>query len=281
MSEHIELSDYDREPLPDLIRLRAPNAGMMTGTGTNTWILADGAIVVDPGPADPAHVDAILESCIVEPQAVFVTHTHKDHSPGAAMLAARCKANLIGQGAPLGFPDRQDESFAPDHVPKHDEQISVAGQHIIAIHTPGHASNHYCYLHEATGTLFSGDHINQGATVVIPPPDGSMQAYLNSMQLLRDYPINFIAPGHGALIDDPDQIITRLIRHRLLRESKVMRVLAAIGPATIDELLPLVYDDVKKELLPVAAYSLEAHLLKLEEDEAALCESRQWLPIAR
>jgi len=151
------------------------------------------------------------------------------------------------------------------------------------LHTPGHASNHLCFLlTEASGErlLFTGDHVMQGSTVVINPPDGDMRVYLASLKALLDEPLDWLAPGHGFLVAQPHDVLRALIAHRLKREAKVAAVLAGVGPATIDCLLPQVYDDVPTALHGVARRSLLAHLLKLQQEGAAQCHAERWHGVA-
>jgi glyoxylase-like metal-dependent hydrolase (beta-lactamase superfamily II) len=141
------------------------------------------------------------------------------------------------------------------------------GVSLRAVHTPGHASNHLCFLLTETGMLFTGDHVMQGSTVVIAPPDGNMRAYFRSLQRLLALDIDILAPGHGHLIDHPHAEAERLIEHRMVREDKVRQaLLEAGGNATLAGLLPRVYNDVPTTLHPIAARSLQAHLEKLIED---------------
>lgn len=260
---------------PSIRRLTAFNAGTMTGPGTNTWILGKKEIaVLDPGPASPRHVDNILNEAPGTVRWILVTHTHPDHSPGAALLAERTGASLIGPPPPPG--DRQDPSFCPEVKPGHGQEFDFGGFVLRAVHTPGHASNHICWWHAPQAVLFTGDHIMQGSTVVIAPPDGDMSAYIDSLVRLLDLPINAMAPGHGHWIDRPREEITGLIAHRERREEKVLSVVDALGPATIQAILPRVYDDVPDRLHPVAALSLEAHLLKLEREGRARRETDCW-----
>jgi glyoxylase-like metal-dependent hydrolase (beta-lactamase superfamily II) len=148
-----------------------------------------------------------------------------------------------------------------------------------AIHTPGHASNHVCFLLEEEGMLFSGDHVLDGVTPVILPPDGDMSDYLESLARLKRYGIRAIAPGHGRVLRDPHGAIDGIIAHRARREAKVLAVLNAVGRGGLEELLPQVYDDVRAELLPIARYSLEAHLIKLRREGRADVEGRVWLAV--
>lgn len=260
---------------PSIRRLTAFNAGTMTGPGTNTWILGEQEVaVLDPGPASPRHVENILTQAPGEVRWILVTHTHPDHSPGAALLAARTSALLIGPSPPPG--DRQDSSFSPAVQPEDSQEFDFGGFFLRAVHTPGHASNHFCWWHAAQGVLFTGDHIMQGSTVVIAPPDGDMSAYMASLARLLDLPIRAMAPGHGHWIDRPREEIRGLIAHRERREEKVVSAMVALGAAALEAILPRVYDDVPGRLHPVAALSLEAHLLKLEREGRARCESGSW-----
>ena len=153
---------------------------------------------------------------------------------------------------------------------KHGERIELGADTTLrVIHTPGHASNHLCYLLEQEKLLFTGDHLMQGSTVVINPPDGDMQAYLQSLRLLLDEDLEWLAPGHGFLIDRPHEVVHKTVAHRLQREAKVVAAIEQIGRGDVDALLPVVYADVSPRLHAVAARSLRAHLLKLRADGRA------------
>jgi glyoxylase-like metal-dependent hydrolase (beta-lactamase superfamily II) len=249
-------------------RLTAPNAGRMTGPGTNTYLVGRGGrhVVIDPGPVIESHIEAILQATGGQVDAVLVTHTHPDHSPAAARVAALTGAPCIGLAPPPH--GRQDHGFAPTREPADGEVFEWAGCRLQAVHTPGHASNHVCWWLEQDGLLFTGDHLMQGSTVVIDPPDGDMAVYLRSLRMLpqRLPGLAWLAPGHGFLIAQPEQAIERLVQHRLAREDKLRRALQAAQPASLDELLGRVYDDVPPALHPVARRSLWAHLLKLVAD---------------
>lgn len=246
-------------------RIVAPNPGPLTGPGTNTYVLGtDRSVVIDPGPEDAAHVERILAATGGTIDRILCTHSHPDHSPAAASLRRLTGARVYGLPPPV---DRyQDETYAPDAGLAEGEHIDVAGIALIAIHTPGHASNHVCFLAEDNGLLFTGDHLMSGSTVVIIPPDGSMRQYLESLRALRRRPLQAIAPGHGAVIPDAIGEIDRVVEHRLARETKVLRAVRSRTTATIDELLPDVYDDVPSSLHEFARLSLLAHVIKLEED---------------
>jgi glyoxylase-like metal-dependent hydrolase (beta-lactamase superfamily II)/8-oxo-dGTP pyrophosphatase MutT (NUDIX family) len=246
-------------------RITAPNPGLMTGPGTNSYIVG-GAAVVDPGPAVDSHIEKLAR--LKNLKFILCTHTHLDHSPAAALLKAKTGAKVLGRPAPAG----QDATFRPDVVLEDGQRVQVDGMRgsitLRAIHTPGHASNHVCYLLEQTKMLFTGDHVMQGSTVVIDPPDGNMREYLQSLERLLREDIAIIAPGHGYLIGAPHKELRRLIAHRLNRERKVIAALERLGRPSLEEMLPLVYDDVPARVHRVAARSLTAHLEKLVADGA-------------
>ncbi len=237
----------------------------MTGPGTNTYLLGNDAVaVIDPGPAIASHIDAILEAAAGKLSWIFCTHTHRDHSPAAAALAEASGADVLG--ALPGDTISQDETFRPDRLLQHDELLQTPEFRLRAIHTPGHVSNHYCFLLEEEGMLFAGDHIMNGSTVVIIPPSGDMQAYIHSLQALLDYPLQVIAPGHGELIPGAQAEIEGLVAHRLKREAKVLQGLQTTGRCTVRQLVTVVYDDVDPGLHRVAELSLTAHLIKLRRE---------------
>jgi glyoxylase-like metal-dependent hydrolase (beta-lactamase superfamily II) len=245
-----------------VLRVLAPNPGVMTGPGTNTYLVGDEELaVIDPGPDDPSHIERLVELGRGRIKWILVTHTHPDHAPGARELARRTGAPTVGFGSRDGF---EAAISAGDGY-----SVKVSGRPIRALHTPGHASNHLCWLLEDAGILFSGDHIMQGSTVVVAPPDGDMAAYLASLRRLQDMAgsITAIAPGHGHAITDPAGCISGYISHRLERERAVIAAIEDTGEATVDELLPRVYADVVPALHPIARWSLWAHLLKLAGDE--------------
>lgn len=262
---------------PGLQRLLAPNPGPMTGRGTNTWLVGEssGLAVVDPGPAEPAHIEAILAAGRIE--RIFTTHTHPDHSPAVQALKAATGAVCIGLAPPAGD-SHQDYSFQPDHEPLDDELFAGSGYTLQAIHTPGHVSNHVCFLHRESGVLMTGDHIMQGSTVVIIPPAGDMKAYLESLRKLLRYPIRAFAPGHGELIADPAAEVERLLQHRLWREDKLLAVLQR-QRGNLETLVVSVYDDVDAGMHWLAQLSLHAHLLKLEQEGRACCVQGEWRPV--
>lgn len=253
-------------------RIIAPNPSVMTGPGTNTYLVGSRELaVVDPGPDEPEHVDAILAAAGgARIRWVLVTHTHVDHSPAAQRLAQATGAELRGVAAPPGDP-YQDRSFRPDVGLDSEPLLATSEYRLRAIHTPGHVANHYCLLLEDEGMLMTGDHIMNGSTVVIIPPNGDMGDYLESLRQLRTLPLASLAPGHGELMSEPVTVIDGIVEHRLQRERKVVGALDHTA-GTLDELVLAVYDDVPATMHLMAKYSLWAHLLKLQ-DEGRACES--------
>lgn len=257
-------------------RVTAPNPGFMTGPGTNSYLLGAGReiAVIDPGPANDGHVQLLLDEAKGQICWILATHTHHDHSPAAALLKAKTGAQLLGMPPPPQ--GRHDRGFCPDRVLAHGDRIDVAGCTLRVLHTPGHASNELCYLLEDEKLLFTGDHIMQGSTVVIDPPDGDMAAYLASLRLLQNEDIAHFAPGHGFLMEKTQEMVERLLIHRMERENKVLAALRSLGSATVEALLPAVYDDVPVRLHPVASRSLLAHLVKLAADGRATRSGERW-----
>ncbi len=247
-------------------RITAPNPGYMTGPGTNSYLLGAGADIalIDPGPAIESHVEALLAAAGGRIRWILVTHTHTDHSPAAMLLKAKTGAELMGMPPPLH--GHQDPTFRPDRVLAHGERIGVAGCVLRVIHAPGHASNQLCYLLEDEKLLFTGDHIMQGSTVVINPPDGDMRVYLDSLRQLQGEDLAWFAPGHGFLMDKTQEVVERLLIHRLARENKVLNAVRSAAGATLEALVPSVYDDVSERLYAVASRSLLAHLIKLKAE---------------
>jgi glyoxylase-like metal-dependent hydrolase (beta-lactamase superfamily II) len=253
----------------------APNPGLMTGPGTNTYLVGDDRVaVIDPGPDDDRHLAAIEAAAGARIAWVVVTHTHIDHSPLARRLAAATGAEVLGFGPPPGGLarrgdahnlDAHDTSFRADRRLGDGDVLTTGEVRLVAVHTPGHASNHLCFELDGTGLVFSGDHVMAGSTVVIAPPDGDMGLYLESLERVVDLRPRRIAPGHGTMIEDPGAVLDGYLRHRRTREAQVLAGLPpAGGPGTTTgDLVAALYADVPEALHPVARYSVWAHLRKL------------------
>jgi glyoxylase-like metal-dependent hydrolase (beta-lactamase superfamily II) len=264
---------------PGVRRLVAPNPSMMTGPGTNTYLFGTEQVaVLDPGPVIESHIETIQKCAGAPIRWILVTHTHPDHSPAATKLAAMTGAQLLGMSASES--QYRDATFKADRELEDGDELASAEFVIEAIHTPGHASNHLCYRHVGMNWLFTGDHIIDGSTVVINPPDGNMKHYLQSLQRAKQLQCDALAPGHGEIIHEPDGAIDWLIKHRLERERKVRAALARNPNLTMRDLVPHVYEDVDRKLYALAERSLLAHLLKLEHDGVAKCVNDRWLQLA-
>ena len=267
-------------------RLTAPNPGMMTGPGTNSYIVGQadsGFIVIDPGPNEPAHLQRLFDATQGDVRFIVCTHSHPDHSPGAAPLQALCQAH--GHHPPiLGLASadtaRPDSRFAPERELADGERLVLHGGGIThslrAIHTPGHAANHLCLVLEEDGLLFSGDHVLNGSTTVISPPDGHMGRYLDSLDKLlaacASNAIGLILPAHGYVLGnlpgepfDASEVIRRLKAHRLQREAKIARAMQAQPNGTLDDWVAVAYGDTPERLWPVAKRSLQAHVDHIRE----------------
>ena len=204
-------------------KITANNGGIFTGKGTNTYLIGKEDItLIDPGPNIPEHIDKILSVGKNKIKRILVTHTHTDHSPAALPISKKLNIPMFGR-----LVDRvsqwEVETFFPYNVLSHGDEISTDEYSLETIHTPGHASNHLCFYIKEIKCLLTGDHIMDGSTVVIAPPDGNMTEYINSLRLLEKYEINYFAPGHGNIMKEPTKTINSIIRHRLSRESKVFR----------------------------------------------------------
>ena len=257
-------TDIPKQITPLVRRITAGNPGMFTGPGTNTYLIGDEEVtVIDPGPALHEHIEAIIQASANIKQ-ILLTHTHPDHSPGTRLLQDNIGVPVFALITESS--KDQDITFTPERILIDGEIIANEYYSIEVIHTPGHASNHLCYLLKDEKLLFTGDHIMDGSTVVIASPDGSMQDYIDSLAKLKEYDLNKIAPGHGELIDEPYAVVDWIIKHRFERESKVIDVLKQYNSGDLNTLVKDIYADVDSMLHPVAKWSLESHLIKLIDE---------------
>ena len=279
---------------PQVRRVLAKNPGPFTYLGTGTYILGHGEVtVVDPGPENPIHTDAILKA--LDPGEhvtnIFVTHHHFDHVGGVAELQMRTGApsHGFGWGAARGkevdsdalgdseadAPDlvsanveggseKANDPFQPDVVLRHGDVISIGDGTLEAIHTPGHASDHLCYAFAQEQSLLTGDHVMGWSTSVIPPPDGDLNAYIASLELLLDRDDTWYLPTHGPAVNQPRILVEALLAHRRERSRQILDALSD-GPQYIEQILPRVYGSISKQLKSGAAASVWAHLLALTE----------------
>jgi glyoxylase-like metal-dependent hydrolase (beta-lactamase superfamily II) len=253
----------------------APNASLMTGPGTNTIVLGggeEGALVIDPADDNPTHLAAIIREGSKRGgiRRILITHGHHDHLGGAERLRAELDVPIYAFSR-VGTPVVDQE--VPDGT-----LFSLAGETLRALHTPGHRFDHLCFLLEGERTLFAGDLISGITTNVIIPPEGDMLAYLHSLKRLQSVAIAKVVPGHGPEVLDAQARLTDYIAHRLQREQQVIDAFHALPPGvTIPTIVEHIYVDVDSRLHPVAAWTIEAHLLKLElEGRVGRTEENGW-----
>ena len=272
--------------LKSVQRLTAPNPGVMTGPGTNSYLVGDpatGYIAIDPGPQDAEHLERLWRAAGGDIRMIVCTHSHADHSPGAAPLQALCVQ--AGRAAPpiLGLPSaptaRANSQFTPDRALQNNELLALTGKglegeitHTLqVIHTPGHAANHLCLLLQEDSLLFSGDHILNGSTTVIDTPDGNMAQYLESLDTLdavcAAHAVEFILPAHGYVLGNARGTIAHLTAHRLAREAKVIAAMQALPEGTLEDWVAHAYADVSPRIWPIAQRSLIAHVERIRAME--------------
>ncbi|RZL94635.1 MAG: MBL fold metallo-hydrolase [Variovorax sp.] len=263
--------------LKNVQRLTAPNPSAMTGPGTNSYVVGDAAtgyIVIDPGPNDAGHIERLWRTTGGDVRMIVCTHSHADHSPGAAPLQALCASRPPILGLPSAPTARSSAQFTPDRALAHQERLVLTAPdgstHTLrAIHTPGHAANHLCLVLEEDALLFSGDHVLNGSTTVVDPPDGNMNAYLDSLDALdavcAEGGIDFILPAHGYVLGRARTAIAYLKAHRLKREAKIAAAMRQLPQGTPEDWLPIAYDDVPERMWPVAARSLAAHVERIRQ----------------
>ena len=270
---------------PLIRRLIANNPGPFTFKGTGVYIIGRGEVaIIDPGPDDPAHIDALLKA--VEGETVthiLVTHRHMDHSPAAHPLAERTGAKVYASTLPpkpsdcdaLRLEASDDHYFTPDINVEDGQRFSGPGWTIEAVFTPGHTTNHMAYALLEENALFPGDHIMGWSTTVIGPPDGDMTDYMASLQKLHDREDRVYYPAHGPQVDKTRQLVRGMIGHRRQRENQILRLLAET-PHAIPLLVPRMYKGVDERLWPAAGRSVLAHLIDLERKGRVARAGETW-----
>lgn len=255
---------------PRIRRIIAENPSPFTYFGTGTYLVGSGEVaVIDPGPADSKHIAAILQATEGERIThLIVTHTHLDHSPGCKLLKQHCDAKTYGFGPHAAqssddvvVEEGSDMDFDPDVKVGHGDEIVGDSWNLTCLHTPGHTSNHVCYVLNEEKALFSGDHVMGWSTSVISPPDGDMESYMASLNLLLEYDLTTYWPTHGPPITDPRPHVEAFINHRLHREQQIVQFCKAEKAQTVAELVPLMYIDLNPVLFPAALRSVYAAVL--------------------
>ena len=274
--------------LPLVRRIVCANPGPFTFRGTNTYLIGRGEVaVLDPGPEDAARLAAILRATEGERiTRILVSHTHRDHSPGAAALMAATGATSHGFGPHLTPHDAGgeggDHGFRPQVTLADGDVVEGSAWRVTALHTPGHCANHLCFAletAEGAGVLFSADHVMSWSTTVVGPPDGDMADYMASLARIAARDDRLYLPGHGPKLPDPGPFVAALAAHRLEREAKVLAALRRARRATATELVPAVYGpELDSRLMGGAARSLLAHLIKLAAEGAAIRDGESFEP---
>ncbi|GGE19531.1 MBL fold metallo-hydrolase [Polymorphobacter glacialis] len=268
---------------PLVRRLLAHNPSPFTYTGTGTFVVGHGIVaVIDPGPADPDHIAALIHSLKGETVShIVITHTHMDHSPAAPALQAATGAIITGcvplvlsddgPRADAGF----DPTYAPDRVMAEGDSVSGPGWTLTALATPGHTSNHLCFAFPEEKALFTGDHVMGWSTTVVAPPDGDMAAYMASLRKLLDRDDVIYHPTHGEPVTDPQRFVRGLITHRKQRENQILKLLGE-GPHTIPAMVAVMYAKVDARLHPAAGRSVLAHLIDLRNRDTVTDTNNEW-----
>ena len=270
------------EPL--VRRVLAPNPSAFSYTGTQSYIVGAGdtVAVIDPGPDEEAHLGALLAAIgSASVAAIICTHTHRDHSPAAAPLAAATGGPVIGC-AFLSLDDDGpradaafDQTYRPDRVLEDGEALSGPDWTLTALATPGHTSNHLCLALEQSGALFSGDHVMGWSTTVVSPPDGDMADYMRSLQLLQTREDRVYYPAHGEAVTKPRQLVRGMIGHRRQRENQIIKLLGE-GHTAIADMVPQMYKGIDQQLWPAAGRSVLAHLLDLRNRGLVCQQGEVW-----
>jgi glyoxylase-like metal-dependent hydrolase (beta-lactamase superfamily II) len=270
--------------VPGVRALSAGNAGPFTFKGTVSYIIGRGKVaIVDPGPDDPQHVAALLDAVRGETVThIFVTHTHRDHSPAAAHIKAATGAPTLAEGphrasrpVHVGEEMRLDASgdtdFKPDIALRDGDVVSGEGWSIEAITTPGHTANHMAFAIRRAGTLFCGDHVMPWSTTIVAPPDGAMRDYMASLDKLGARGETVYLPGHGTTIRDAPRFVRHLVRHRQAREASILHRLGK-GEADIPTLVRAIYIGIDPRLVGAAGLSVLAHMEDLVDRGIVACE---------
>lgn len=263
------------EVAPGIRKLLAPNPGLMTGPGTNTYLIGtDEVVVVDPGPFNPDHLGALRAAVEGRLVGIWLTHAHPDHAMGVAALQEVSAARLAAWPTPN--PTYEIPGLrAPDVVLADGMRLAVDGQVYEVLHTPGHASDHVCFYRPADRVLFTGDVVVGRGTVVIAPPDGDMAVYLATLERLRRLGARVMLPGHGEPIGEPEAKLNEYLTHRRQREAQVVGCLEK-GMTAVAEVVACLYAEVDARLHPVAAQQVLAHLLKLQGEGRVVAVDGGW-----
>ena len=270
LTEPVPAYGVATEILPGVRRIVAPNPGPMTYHGTNTWLVrgTGGLTVIDPGPDSPGHVTAVLAATDGHVDRILLTHTHPDHVGAAAALKAATGAPTLSYGRPW------HKDFHPDHAVADGDDIDG----LTALHTPGHASDHFCFASHG-GVLFSGDHVMSWNTSVVSPPDGDMAAYMAGRKMLLARDDTLFLGGHGPPLPEPQGLVRAMLGHRMGRESAILNALGE-APKTTARIVDALYVGLSDGLKRAAARTVLAHLLKLQAEGRVAGDEGGWRMVA-